>query len=111
MKKAKVATIEEVKLIAETLDAESHKRGNEIFTDVADIWRIGFYTARGELSGECLSMHSTRKASATIVYRSTKDVLKAMKFLNHSKPETTLKYLELNDAVDDALSITGGFSL
>ncbi|ELO2703252.1 tyrosine-type recombinase/integrase [Escherichia coli] len=200
MKKAKVATIEEVKLIAETLDAESHKRGNELFTDVADVWRIGFYTARrvsdiigmkwddikdgvwtlteqktgkvihlplpekmlailnkrrgggserkpvqggwvfpsrkfsgkhvsrqavenallrvreiltarGELSGECLSMHSTRKASATIVYRSTKDVLKAMKFLNHSKPETTLKYLELNDAVDDALSITGGFSL
>lgn len=193
MKKAKIATIEEVKLIAETLDAESAKRGNEIFTDVADVWRIGFYTARrvsdiiamrwedikegiwtlteqkggkvvhltlpekvlelldkrkgcsdvwvfpsrkyknkhisrqavesallrvreiltarGELSEGCYSMHSTRKASATAVYRATKDVLKAMKFLNHSKPETTLKYLELNDAVDDALAITGGFSL
>lgn len=200
MKKAKIATIEEVKLIAETLDAESHKRGNEVFTDVADVWRIGFYTARrvsdiigmkwedikegvwtlteqktgkiihlplpekvlallekrrgghtdrklpqggwvfqsrkyrgkhisrqavesallrvreiltarGELSDGCYSMHSTRKASATAVYRATKDVLKAMKFLNHSKPETTLKYLELNDAVDDALAITGGVSL
>ncbi|EFH1083625.1 tyrosine-type recombinase/integrase [Escherichia coli] len=193
MRKAKVATIEEVKLIAETLDAESHKRGNELFTDVADVWRIGFYTARrvsdiigmkwedvkdgvwtlteqktgkvihlplpekmlailnnrrgnndgwvfqsrrhrnkhisrqavenallrvrevlkarGELPDGCYSMHSTRKASATIVYRQTKDVLKAMKFLNHSKPETTLKYLELNDAVDDALAITSGYSL
>ena len=193
MKKAKVATIEEVKLIADTLVAESAKRGNEIFTDVADIWRLGFYTARrvsdiiamrwedvkdgvwtlteqktgkvihlplpenvlailnnrkgnndvwvfgsrkyrnkhisrqavenallrvrevlkakGELPDGCYSMHSTRKASATIVYRQTKDVLKAMKFLNHSKPETTLRYLELNDAVDDALAITSGYSL
>lgn len=193
MRKAKVATIEEVKLIADTLVAESTKRGNEIFTDVADIWRLGFYTARrvsdiiamrwedvkegvwslteqktgkvihlplpenvlailnnrkgnnavwvfgsrkyrnkhisrqavenallrvrevlkarGELPDGCYSMHSTRKASATIVYRQTKDVLKAMKFLNHSKPETTLKYLELNDAVDDALAITSGYSL
>lgn len=193
MKKAKVATVEEVKLIADTLVAESAKRGNEIFTDVADIWRLGFYTARrvsdiigmkwedvkdgvwslteqktgkvihlplpenvlailnnrkgsndvwvfrsrkyrnkhisrqavenallrvrevlkarGELPDGCYSMHSTRKASATIVYRQTKDVLKAMKFLNHSKPETTLKYLELNDAVDDALAITSGYIL
>ena len=193
MKKAKVATIEEVKLIADTLVAESAKRGNEIFTDVADIWRLGFYTARrvsdiiamrwedvkdgvwtlteqktgkvihlplpenvlailnnrkgnndvwvfgsrkyrnkhisrqavenallrvrevlkarGELPDGCYSMQSTRKASATIVYRQTKDVLKAMKFLNHSKPETTLRYLELNDAVDDALAITSGYSL
>lgn len=193
MKKAKIATIEEVKLIADTLDAESAKRGNESFTDVADIWKLGFYTARrvsdiigmrwedikdgvwtlteqktgkvihlplpekvlailenrkgghpvwvfqsrkyrnkhisrqavesallrvreiltarGELSGGTYSMHSTRKASATAVYRATKDVLKAMKFLNHSKPETTLRYLELNDAVDDALAITGGVSL
>ena len=193
MKKAKIATVEEVKLIAETLDAESMKRGNEVFADVADVWRMGFYTARrvsdiigmkwedikegvwslteqktgkiihlplpekvlailnkrrgggsawvfqsrkyrakhisrqtvesallrvreiltarGELSDGCYSMHSTRKASATAVYRATKDVLKAMKFLNHSKPETTLKYLELNDAVDDALAITGGVSL
>ena len=193
MKKAKVATIEEVKLIADTLVAESAKRGNEIFTDVADIWRLGFYTARrvsdiiamrwedvkdgvwtlteqktgkvihlplpenvlailnnrkgnndvwvfgsrkyrnkhisrqavenallrvrevlkakGELPDGCYSMHSTRSASATIVYRQTKDVLKAMKFLNHSKPETTLRYLELNDAVDDALAITSGYSL
>lgn len=193
MRKAKVATVEEVKLIADTLVAESAKRGNEIFTDVADIWRLGFYTARrvsdiiamrwedvkdgvwslteqktgkvihlplpenvlailnnrrgnndgwvfgsrkyrnkhisrqavenallrvrevlkarGELPDGCYSMHSTRKASATIVYRQTKDVLKAMKFLNHSKPETTLKYLELNDAVDDALAITSGYSL
>lgn len=200
MKKAKIATIEEVKLIADTLVAESAKRGNESFTDVADIWKLGFYTARrvsdiigmrwedvkdgvwilteqktgkvihlplpekvlailnkrrgggserkpvqggwvfqsrkyknkhisrqavesallrvreiltarGELSGGTYSMHSTRKASATAVYRATKDVLKAMKFLNHSKPETTLRYLELNDAVDDALAITGGVSL
>lgn len=193
MKKAKIATIEEVKLIADTLVAESAKRGNEIFTDVADIWRIGFYTARrvgdiiamkwedihdgvwtlteqkgkkaarltlpekvleilekrkgghpvwvfqsrkyknkhisrqavenallrvreilvarGELSDGCFSMHSTRKASATVVYHSTGDAIQVMKFLNHSKLEQTLHYIEPDDDDDDALAITGGVSL
>lgn len=194
MKKAKIATIEEVKLIADTLVAESAKRGNEIFTDVADVWKLGFYTARrvgdivamrwedvkdgvwtlteqkgrkaasltlpekvlailekrkgvhdvwvfpsrkfkgkhlsrqavenallrvreilvarGELSDGCFSMHSTRKASAMVVYHSTGDALQAMKFLNHDKLETTLHYLEPDDYdAEEATAITGGVNL
>lgn len=193
VKKAKIATIEEVKLIAETLDAESMKRGNEVFADVADVWRLGFYTARrvsdiigmkwedikegiwtlteqkggkvvrlqlpekvlelldkrkgcsdvwvfpsrkyknkhisrqavesallrvreiltarGELSEGCYSMHSTRKASATVVYHSTGDAIQTMKFLNHTKLETTLHYIEPDDGEDDALTILDGVSL
>jgi len=49
-----------------------------------------------EGSGSNVSSHSIRKSVATIIYNKTgKDLIETMSFLNHSSPEGTLRYIDV----------------
>lgn len=51
----------------------------------------------GRSIGKKITVHSIRVGAATAVYKMTKDLVVTQKFMNHSDPETTVRYIHTDD--------------
>ena len=66
--------------------------------------RIDFYLNQAGLKRPGLSAHSMRSSSASIAMNAGATLLEIQQHLDHSSPETTIRYLARLDKVRDRVS-------